>query len=264
MDKSLKHKAKRFRSARAISALIVREMTTAYGRSPGGYFWMVAEPVAGIAVLTMLFSLISRSPPIGVNFPIFYATGLLTFMFYRDLEQKVSASLRFSKALLFYPSITYIDALIARLVLAAITQLLVFYIVMGFILAVWTTRTYIEPRFIISSLFATTVLAAGIGALNCVLISFFPIWERLWVVINRPLLLISGVIFIFDNVPTQLQGILWYNPVIHLVGQMRRGFYPSYRGEYIEIMYPIGVGLFLLFVGLILLNRFNRDILELT
>lgn len=255
---------RRFRSFRAISALVIREMTTAYGRSPGGYFWMVAEPVAGIAVLTILFSLISRTPPIGVNFPIFYATGLLTFMYYRDLEQKVSTAMKFSRPLLFYPSITYVDALISRLALAIITQLLVFYIVMAFILAMWATRTYIEPKFIISSLFAASIFAAGIGAVNCVLFSFFPIWQRLWVVINRPLLLISGVIFIFDDVPSQYQGILWYNPIVHLVGQMRKGFYPTYRGEYIEILYPIFIGMMLIFVGLILLNRFNRDILNLT
>jgi capsular polysaccharide transport system permease protein len=33
---------------RTIVALIMREMATSYGRSPGGYIWAIAEPVAGI------------------------------------------------------------------------------------------------------------------------------------------------------------------------------------------------------------------------
>ena len=32
-------RARRFRSARAVVALMLREMATTYGRSPGGYVW---------------------------------------------------------------------------------------------------------------------------------------------------------------------------------------------------------------------------------
>lgn len=263
MDKGVQYQSSKFRSLRAIAALVIREMTTTYGRSPGGYFWAIAEPVAGIAVLSMIFGLIARTPPIGVNFQIFYATGLLTFMYYRELESKITTSIRFSKSLLFYPSITYVDAVIGRFILAMITQLLVFYILVSLILAIWVTRTYIEPKFILTAFAAGSVLAAGVGMVNCVLISFFPIWERLWVVVNRPLLLVSGVIFVHEDVPQPWQDYLWYNPIVHVVGQMRRGFYPSYQGEYIELMYPIGIGMVLMVVGLILLNRYNREILNL-
>ena len=43
---------RRFASLRAIGALILREMATTYGRSPGGYAWALIEPVVGTAVLT--------------------------------------------------------------------------------------------------------------------------------------------------------------------------------------------------------------------
>ena len=35
----------RVQTFRTISALIMREMQTTYGRSPGGYLWAVLEPV---------------------------------------------------------------------------------------------------------------------------------------------------------------------------------------------------------------------------
>jgi capsular polysaccharide transport system permease protein len=262
-EKLNRNKTRRFKDLRAIFALVIREMSTSYGRSPGGYFWAIAEPVAGIALLSVAFSLALRSPPIGINFQIFYATGILPFIIYRETENKLTTSLRFSRALLFYPSITYTDAMIARFMLTVITQLMVFYVVMASILTIWDTRTSMDPLLILSSLAAAAILAAGVGTLNCLLVSFFPVWERFWAVLNRPLVLVSGVIFLHDNIPEPWRGYLWYNPLIHVVGQMRRGFYPSYRGEYVEIMYPIGVGMALLVVGLILLNRYNRDILDL-
>jgi capsular polysaccharide transport system permease protein len=253
----------KFKGLRSIAALVIREMTTTYGRSPGGYFWAVAEPVVGIALLSVIFAIALRLPPMGINFQIFYATGFLPFIIYREIENKLASSIRFSQALLFYPSIVYTDAMIARFVLTVVTQLMVFYLVIMTILVIWDTRTLLEPSLIISSLAAAAILAAGVGTINCVLISFFPIWERIWAILNRPLVIMSGVIFVYDDVPQPWREYLWYNPLIHIVGQMRRGFYPSYRGEYIEMMYPIGVGMILLVIGLILLNRYNREILNL-
>ena len=93
---------RRFASLRAIVALMLREMATSYGRSPLGYLWALLEPVAGIALLTAIFSSGFRTPPMGNNFAIFYASGLVPFLMYVDLNGKVMASLNFSGSLLVY------------------------------------------------------------------------------------------------------------------------------------------------------------------
>lgn len=256
------HHRRGFKTLRSIAALVVREMSTSYGRSPGGYFWAVMEPVAGIALLSVVFSLALRSPPLGVNFQIYYATGFLPFIIYREVESKTTTAIRFSRSLLFYPTITYVDAVIGRFILTMITQTMVFLLVVGGIITLWETRTWMEPSLILSSLAAAAILGVGVGTVNCFLISVFPVWQRFWIVLNRPLVIISGVIFLHDTVPEPWKGYLEWNPLVHIVGQMRRGFYPIYDGEYVNMLYPIGLGLGLIVVGLILLNKFNRWILN--
>jgi len=255
-------KDRSFKTARAISALIVREMATTYGRSPGGYLWAVLEPVAGIAILSAVFSLALRSPPIGTNFPAYYATGILPFMFYKDIELKTAVAIKFSKALLGYPSVVYVDALLARLVLNTITQVMVFVLVMAGIALFFDSRIQPNLPLIISSLSMAAALGFGIGSLNCFLISVLPIWERVWAVLNRPLVFVSGVLFLHESVPEPWQTYLWYNPLVHIVGQMRRGFFPTYVGDYVEPMFPFGLALVTTALALLLLNRFNRDILN--
>jgi len=98
-------------------------MTTSYVRTPGGYLWVILEPVAGIVLLTLLFMLISRTPPLGTNFPLFYATGMLPFTMYITLSGNIANAVSFSKALLTYPAVSFMDALLARFFLTAITQL---------------------------------------------------------------------------------------------------------------------------------------------
>ena len=60
---------------RVLFALVVREMSTKFGRSWGGYIWAIAEPLGGILLLTIAFSFAFRKPPLGSNFALFYATA---------------------------------------------------------------------------------------------------------------------------------------------------------------------------------------------
>ena len=115
---------------RTIVALILREMTTSYGRSPGGYIWAVAEPVVGIALLTFIFSLAFHAPPVGPSFALFYASGLVPFLVYVDISNKISQSVNFSAPLLTYPRVTIIDAVLARALLNIATQALVMSLIL--------------------------------------------------------------------------------------------------------------------------------------
>lgn len=250
-----------FASLRSIMALLLREMATSYGRSPGGYLWAVLEPAAGVLLLTFIFSLGFRTPPLGQNFAIFYATGLVPFMAFNDISNKTATCLLYSRQLLAYPGVTYADALLGRFLLNFMTQLLVSCLVLGGILLLYETRTILDLPGIALAYAMMAVLAFGIGTLNCFLFSKFPIWQRAWSILTRPLMIISGVIFLFDIVPAPYSDYLWYNPLIHITGQMRHSFYVSYSGDYINPTFVFSVGLTCCFFGLVFLRRYYRDIL---
>jgi len=247
---------------RTIFALMLREMATTYGRSPGGYIWAVLEPAAGIALLTLVFAATFRSPPLGDNFPIFYASGVVPFMMYVNISGKVALSLLFSKPLLAYPSVTFLDALVARFVLNLLTQLLVSYVIFSGILLFFETRTAPDLPRIALSLIMAGALALGVGTLNCVLMSMVPLWQRLWSILNRPLFIVSGIFFLFGSVPEPYRGFMWYNPLVHVIGEMRAGFYPGYNAQYVSVSYVLGVSLTLMAAGLLFLRRYHRDIVN--
>ncbi len=253
---------RRLPTVRAIAALMLREMSTTYGRSPGGYLWTVLEPAAGIAVLTAIFSLGFRNPPIGTNFAIFYATGMVPFMCYGGINIKIAQSINFSRQLLSYPSVTYVDALLGRLILNTLTQLLVGYIVFSGILLMFETRTTLELDRIILSYAMAISLGLGIGVLNSVLTSFFPLWQQIWSILTRPLFIISCIFFLFDTVPEPYRSYLWYNPLVHVIGIMRSAFYTSYDATYASPLYVFGISLVTLVLGLVFLRRYHRDIIN--
>ena len=247
---------------RAITALMLREMATTYGRSPGGYLWAVMEPVAGIALLTAVFSVGFVAPPLGISFAMFYATGMVPFLFFADVSGKIATSLMFSKPLLAYPSVTFLDAITARFILNVLTQLMVAYIVLFGTMKLLETRVIPDLVVIIQACALTATLALGVGVMNAFLFTRFNVWQRAWSIIMRPMFVISGIFLLPESIPEPYQTYLNFNPIVHIIGLMRRGFYASYDASYVSIPYVLSISLSSLVLGLLFLRRYHRDLLN--
>ncbi|UWR24450.1 ABC transporter permease [Sulfitobacter sp. S190] len=252
---------RRFASLRAIGALVLREMSTTNGRSPGGYIWAVLEPAGGIILLSLVFAAAFRNPPMGISFPMFYSTGMLPFLMFTDIHNKIAQALMYSRQLLAYPTVTFLDAIIARFVLNLMTQLMVAYIILMGCLAVFETRVTPNLTVIVEAFALTALLSVGIGVLNCYLFTRFEVMQKAWSILMRPMFIISGILFLFEAIPDPYADYLWYNPLIHVTGMMRQGFYGTYDATYVSPLYVIGLSLGCLALGLVLLRRHHRELL---
>lgn len=244
---------------RAIGALIIREIATSYGRTPGGYLWAFLEPLAAVALLAGVFSLAFDAPPLGRDFGLFYATGYLPFAFYSDICQKIGVALRYSRPLLAYPAVTWADALIARFVLNSLTHSVVATVVFG-VMLLWSGAPPPDiPRCALGLALAACI-GLGFGTLNAFLFEFWPIWERLWSILNRPAFILSGVLFLPDAVPPPFEDLIWLNPLVHAISYVRSGVYAGYAPDQMgsaTAMLPAAVAMVF---GLLLLNRMVRQL----
>lgn len=251
-----------FASFRTISALVLREMSTTYGRSPGGYLWAVLEPVAGIALLSIIFSLALRNPSVGSNFQLFYATGVVPLTIFSVVSNRVAQALIYSRQLLAYPSVTFLDAILARFILNMLTQIMVAYVVFFGIMMIFDTKVIIKLPAIAGTIALSGAFALGVGILNCFLFTRWQLWQQAWSILTRPLFIISCVFMVFDDLPSWAREWLWYNPIVHLVGMMRYGFYSTYHASYVSVGYVLGVSALCAVTGLILLRWFQYSLLD--
>ncbi len=253
---------RRFAFSRSVMALVLREMSSTYGRSPGGYVWAVLEPIAGIAIFALAFSAIMAVPPLGESFTLFFATGFLPLAFYQDLTSKVGTAIRYSRPLLAYPNVTYIDAIIGRILLSFLTQSVIFFIIVAGTILIGDLNLTIDFVAIARAFGMAIALGIGVGLVNCLLMSLFPIWQFIWAVLNRPMFIISGVLFLVDDLPEAIRDIVMLNPVSHVVMMMRSGLYVSYDAVYVSEVYVYMVAGALGVSGLVLLHRYHRTILD--
>ena len=253
---------RRFGTVRSISALILREMATRYGRSPGGYLWALLEPMGMIVILSVAFAVVVRSPSLGNSFILYFATGFLPFSLFLNLSNMVGRGINFSRPLLAYPAVTWVDALMARFVLNTLTELLVMGILFTGILAFVDAQGALDLVPIVGGVALAALLGMGFGVFNAAMFGLFPVYERVWSIVTRPLFLLSGVLFLYENMPPLARDILWWNPLQHVTAMVRTGFYPTYGASFVQPAYAVGVGLVVLFLGVVLMGRYHREILN--
>lgn len=245
------------RAVRVISALVIREMATRYGRTWGGYLWAVLEPIGMITMLSLAFSQFIHAPPIGHSFVMFYATGYIPFHFYTEIANNTSSAVTYNRSLMHFPMVTPLDAVFARFILSVLTLIVASGIIMIGISFVADLPGRIDLAAILRGIGYCCALGLGMGVLNCILFEFLPVWQRVWIIINRPLFLISGIFFTYEDMPSAIQQLLWWNPLVHAIGETRSGFFATYEAEYVSptfIMIVAGTS-FLLGAFLLIRNR---------
>jgi capsular polysaccharide transport system permease protein len=70
------------------------------------------------------------------------------------------------------------------------------------------------------------------------------------------------VIFLFDSIPLPYRDWMWWNPLIHPIGLVRKGIYSTYDATYVSSVFVMAVSGITLALGLLLLRRYHRDIIN--
>lgn len=250
------------RSFRVFAALILREMITRYGRSFGGYIWAVIEPMAVIGLLTLVFSQFLETPAYGESFLLFFATGYLPFFFFVSVSGQVGTGLSVNRELLQLPMVKPLDVMMARFVLAVLTLLVVSAIIYAIVVSSVRHTIHADPVALFAAFGSASALGLGVGMLNAFLFAILPVWRQLWGLMTAPLLVLSGVFYTLDSMPTHIQEVLAWNPLVHCVGLSRAAFYPSYRADYVDLGYVMVIAVATLLPGLYLITRYRAIVID--
>lgn len=247
---------------RVIVALVIRETSARFGRSWGGYLWAILEPTGGVALLAVVFSFIAHVPPLGTSFMYFYASGFVPFMMYSSIATTTMHAVRSNRGLLTYPVVSALDTILARAILEALTYFAISLILFPAIAIFDQVHTSIVPSQLALAFGLAFALGLGIGTINCVLIGFFPTWQNVWGVLNRPMFIISGVLFHLATLPSQMQDALWYNPVSQIIAATRSGLYGIDSGDFVSVPYVMAISLACFLVGAFLLRQNESFLLQ--
>ena len=248
--------------SRVVGALILREMSIRYGRANIGYFWAILEPAGAILLLALVFSFVVHAPPLGSSFALFYATGYICFIFYRNLESRVLSAVDGNRPLLVYPPVKPIDTIWARMILEVLTLAVATTVIIAVILIAWELHPQLRFDYMMPALLFASLFGVGAGMIHLVLKAVWQSWGQIHGIITRPMFIVSGIFYIPEAMPKPVRDILWFNPVAHYISLFRKGFYPTYRAEQLSMTYLVSCSVGAFLIGLCLVHIYRLRIVQ--
>lgn len=255
-------RSRHFRTFRVIMALILRETGSRESRTSLGFLWTFIDPLITVVILSIIFSFIQRTPPLGTSFELYYVTGVIPFHLYSHIAGRVAGSVRFSSNLLTFPSVTIVDVLVSRFLLNAFTNTLVFLIAAYGTIAFFDLSERPDIYGVMSSLGMAAALGLGVGTMNSVLFLWSSAYASLWGYMSRPLMVLSGVMIPIHEMPTEIYDVLKWIPMTHFITEMRASFFPSLDDRFVSPSYVLVIAVVTFVIGLLGLHRYVFDFLE--
>lgn len=245
---------------RVISALLLREIITRYGRHNIGVLWLIVEPMLftlGVAGLWYFAKLHTVSDIPIVAFAI---TGYSSVLVWRNAANRCSKAIEPNLSLMYHRNVKVIDIFVSRVVLelvggtASLTVLTIFFASIGAMK--WPQDTVpILGGWMLLCWFA---LALGfvIGAIS----ERSETFERVWHVVTYLLFPLSGALFMVHWLPRGAQEAVLWLPMVHGVEMIRHGYFGHVVPTYENPEYFAVANLLLTLFGLALVRESGRRV----
>lgn len=236
-----------------IYALLLRELTSRFGKSRGGFFWVLVEPVAHLVVPITIFGFIRHRVMPGVEFPVFLAYGFLPFLLFKAICLQIVDGVNAAQGLLSYRQVLLMDVFVAKAMAHCVIYAVVFTIVLTGLGMLGYDVVPAMPVELGGLLLLTVWLAFGLGLLLAAIASLIPDARAVIHIMFMPLYFISGILFPVTRLSDEWQQLLAINPVLHFVELSRLAGVEGYEAmKYTSIAYPVALALTTTMLGLML------------
>jgi len=109
------------RHGRILWALILRELSTRYGRDNIGFLWLLGEPLIFTFGVLVMWNIIKPPYEHGIKITPFVITGYMPLILMRHMISHGLNSVKVNNALLYHRQITVLHLYTARLALEVIS-----------------------------------------------------------------------------------------------------------------------------------------------
>jgi len=245
---------------RVLYALMMREIITRFGRDNLGVLWLVAEPMIFTLGVATLWSLSGLGHNSSIPIVAFAVTGYSSVLMWRNSASHSSMAIESNKALLYHRSVLSVDVILTRIALeiagatCSFTVLALVFTSLGLMSAPVDWLLVLAGWLMLAWFGASLALIIGAGT------AFSPVIERFWMPVAYILFPMSGAAFMVDALPTKLQSLVLYLPMVHGVELLREGYFGNVVHTHHDIGYMAECCLVMTIIGLYVMHDAARRV----
>lgn len=211
-------------------AMFLREALSRTMGDRMGWFWMVFEPVAFVAVMVGIRSFVRGGGLIAnAEFIPWLIAGLMGFFLVREGMIRGMGAIEANRSLFAYRQVQPIDPVLVRNFLEGALRSFVFLLFIGGGLMLGQDIYPDNAIRAMGAWLSLWCLGLGLGLVTSVSATLVPEVGKIIQMLSLPLMILSGVIFPLNNMPHWLLEYLMLNPIPHGLETLRLGFFENYK-----------------------------------
>jgi capsular polysaccharide transport system permease protein len=245
---------------RVIGALMLRELTTRFGRENIGFLWIMVEPLLFAVLVGLLWRAMKGPLEYGVDIIAFVVTGYIPLVLFRSSVSRAVSSFTANGGLMYHRQIKVLDLVLVRFMIELIGHMMA-YLFIGLVL--WVFGLFPIPYnlgiFILGwfyyALFtlAVTLVIAPLSEISEVIEKIIPVTTYLMVPF-------SGAFYLVSVLHADAASFVLYSPPVHGMEMMRYGIFGPSIDPHFDFMYPLSFNLPCLALGLLLCRVVRRQL----
>ena len=226
---------------RVISALILREIITRYGRHNIGFLWLLLEPVIFTVGVIILWNLTHKNHRFLVDITPFVVTGYSCLLLWRTCSFRGLKAIEPNRSLLHHRQVKIQDIFVARMLLEIAGVSFSFFTLLAILMFAGVLLWPQNPCLILFGWILMAWFSSCLGTILGCLSEYSEMVERLWHPASYFLLSVSGTFFMVDWLQPKMQSLVHWVPLIHPVEMMRAGYWGSSVKTHYDTPYMIAV-----------------------
>jgi capsular polysaccharide transport system permease protein len=246
--------------ARVVKALLLRELTTRFGRENIGFLWMMVEPLLFAVLVGVMWTYLKGSDEHGVGIIAFVASGYIPLTFLRHSFTRCISIFLVNGSLLYHRQVKVTDFILARVLIEFIgaTMAWVFIAFALGILGYIPVPAY--PGMMVAGWLLYGLVILSICFVIAPLSEMSEVIEKIMPVSTYIAIPVSGVFTMASWAPPGAREYLLMSPMVNTMEMIRYGLFGDYVEPYYNVWNPILVSVVFMTIGLVLCRRVRRSL----
>lgn len=245
---------------RVIHALMIRELTTRFGRENIGFLWIMVEPLLFAGLVGLIWRWSKGPEEHGVTVIAFAASGYIPITLFRHGIGRSVSAFTANGSLLYHRQVKVLDFILARFIIEVLGGM------MAFVFALLVLGCVGELGFPenIGTLIAGWTLYAIFCFSLCLVIAplseMSEVLEKLIPVVTYIMIPVSGLPYMVSWMTPEVRNVLLWSPFVNGMEMIREGIWGNKVTAHYNIWNPIVFSMVLTLIGLALCRRVRRTL----
>ncbi|WP_347302385.1 ABC transporter permease [Croceibacterium sp. TMG7-5b_MA50] len=243
---------------RVIHALMIRELTTRFGRENIGFLWIMVEPLLFAGLVSLVWRIMIGPEEHGLEIAAFVISGYLPLTLFRHCVGRSAAVFQANGSLVYHRQVKILDFMVVRLLIELLGGMMA-YLFIAIVLVPFDQFPLPENMgLLILGWMLYFLVTASICLIIAPLSEMSEVLEKFLPVTTYIMIPFSGTFTMASFLTPSIREALMWSPFVHCMEMMREGIWGDEVRTYYDTLFPIVFAMILLPFGLVLCRRVRR------